>query len=68
MDYHSIFGQVLAGGSPEYQKGETSLGMFREVSDEEWTGPDRLIKVIMSGGPGNAPLWGRNLGFDVSGA
>ena len=57
-------GQGLAGGSTEHREAETSLGAFREVAEEGGSGPDSCRKVLPSGGPGGAPLWGRNMGID----
>ena len=41
---------------------------FREVAEEEGIEPNSLRKVLLIGGPGGAPLWGRNMGFDGNGA
>ena len=58
-------GRGLADGFTEHREGEKSLGEFREVSEDGGSRPNRLRKVLPRGGPGGAPIWVGNLGFDV---
>ena len=44
------------------------MGTFREVAEYGGSRNHHLKKVLTSGGPGGAPLWGGNLGFDGSNA
>ena len=44
------------------------MGTVREVAEEGGSGPNRIIKVLLRGGPGGATIWFGNLAVAGSNA